>query len=176
MADYVVRPVTLIEESPGLEDRGERVEVATGADFKAYNLVTVGSSGADNVAAGDSSGLAFVAEPAVNRAYKAAGVDYENTKSHVEVQYIAGKRIAMTLKGTYTSADIGSQVGLDVDSASGYVIADKSQANKVGTIKAVYGNQVVQSDNNVFLQDNVADNDTNVYVIVEIDGAASYTV
>jgi len=172
MASYVVRPVTMIEESPGLEDRGARVAVASGAAFKENNLVTVGADGARDVTAGDNASLAFVAEPAVNRAYKAAGVDYANTKSHVEVQYIGGKSIAITLTGAYAAADIGTQVGVAVD-ASGYVVADKAQANKIGTIRGVYGNQVVQSGNNVFLQDNVADGDTNVYVIVEVDPAVA---
>jgi len=172
MADYIVRPVSMIDESPGLVTRGARVKIASGADFIANNLVKVANGEASTITTGDNAGLAFVEEPAINKAYVAEGTDYDNTKTEVEVRFIGGKRIAMTLTGTYTSASIGAEVGVALD-ASGYAVADASQANKIGIVEGVYGNQILQSGNNAFLQDNVKDNDTNVYVIVRVYDAVA---
>lgn len=170
MSNFRVRPVTMLETQPDFTDQGRTVSIAGGATFPAYTLVQVTGTGAANLTTGVATNLAYAYEPAVDPFFVAAGPGNSQTKTQVAVGHLRGKRIGITVIGTWNNTRIGEKHPLKLDpSGSGYAVIDPADTTStdVATIIAVHEDHE---------RPVISGTSTNVYVQAILDDSACYVL
>lgn len=176
MATFAIEPVTPAEVGPDQKAMGYTLKLASGATFKAYDIVEIDVSAnpdeAANAENSDSAYLALATENAADAAYLAAGPGFSSTKTHVSVWSLKGRRFVMSTSGdALAAADIGATFDLGID-ANGRPFVDLAATtdNIIKIIAAV--DDYARDTSGVWKKRGIGD--TGARAIVEFVDSACY--